>query len=226
MPPGLEERPHGFGSDGAYFAERVPRRVGLIVTGGIGPERRGQRSPLAPRKIPQPKEAEQPQGRDSGGCMKAGGKICCRILHAVVTPYSPKTRVSASCGKKAPIHPFTPRRAGRGKVIEKPDSRFVHLFSNLPRVPAMTGVEIMGSEGYLSTVFLVSTSTSVLTAGAGSYENRRLRLAGRRSCAGWREGVGATSSITTAVDCWISDRRRATWDEVVNAGQGQSSMAG
>ena len=41
MHTGLEEKPHGFERMAAYFAERARGGVGLMVTGGIGPNAEG-----------------------------------------------------------------------------------------------------------------------------------------------------------------------------------------
>ena len=41
MHTGLEERPNGFERMAAYFAERARGGVGLMVTGGIGPNEQG-----------------------------------------------------------------------------------------------------------------------------------------------------------------------------------------
>lgn len=41
MHTGLEEKPQGFERMAAYFAERARGGVGLMVTGGIGPNEEG-----------------------------------------------------------------------------------------------------------------------------------------------------------------------------------------
>ena len=58
MHTGLEEKPNGFERMAAYFAERARGGVGLMVTGGIGPnEEGGVYSGAA--KLSTPEEAEK-----------------------------------------------------------------------------------------------------------------------------------------------------------------------
>src|SRR5690554_1010040 len=51
MHTGLEDRPWHFGELAEYFAERARGGVGLIVTGGFSPNRRGDLLPLGSKMI-------------------------------------------------------------------------------------------------------------------------------------------------------------------------------
>ncbi len=88
MHTGLEEKPQGFERMAAYFAERARGGVGLMVTGGIGPnEEGGVYSGAA--KLSTPEEAEKHR-IVTQAVHEAGGKICMQILHAGRYAYSPK----------------------------------------------------------------------------------------------------------------------------------------
>lgn len=58
MHTGLEESKNGFAKQAAYFAERAKGGVGLIVTGGVAPNRAGWTSPFG-SKLSTQTEAKQ-----------------------------------------------------------------------------------------------------------------------------------------------------------------------
>ena len=80
MHTGLEEKPDGFERMAAYFAERARGGVGLMVTGGIGPNVEGGVYSGA-AKLSTPEEAEKHR-IVTEAVHQAGGKICLQILHA------------------------------------------------------------------------------------------------------------------------------------------------
>ena len=80
MHTGLEERPQGFERMAAYFAERARGGVGLMVTGGIGPNEEGAVYAGA-AKLSTPEEAEKHK-IVTQAVHEAGSKICMQILHA------------------------------------------------------------------------------------------------------------------------------------------------
>ncbi|MEH6565340.1 MAG: NADPH-dependent 2,4-dienoyl-CoA reductase [Halopseudomonas sp.] len=166
MHTGLEERPHGFERMAAYFAERARGGVGLIVTGGIGPNDEGCVAHGA-AKMSTPEEAEQHK-IVTAAVHEAGGKICMQILHAGRYAYSPK-QVSASA-VQAPINPFTPKELDEAG-IEKQIADFAHCAA-LAKQAGYDGVEVMGSEGYFINQFLVSHVNKRTDRWGGSYENR------------------------------------------------------
>ena len=73
MHTGLEERPGGFERMAAYFAERARGGVGLMVTGGIAPNKEGGVYKGA-AKLSTPEEAAQHKVVTKA-VHEAGGKI-------------------------------------------------------------------------------------------------------------------------------------------------------
>jgi 2,4-dienoyl-CoA reductase (NADPH2) len=166
MHTGLEERPHGFERMAAYFAERARGGVGLIVTGGIGPNEEGSVGKGA-AKLTTPEEAEHHKVV-TAAVHEAGGKICMQILHAGRYAYNPAL-VSASA-VRAPINPFTPKELDEAGIQKQIDD-FVNC-SRLAQQAGYDGVEIMGSEGYFINQFLVTHVNKRTDRWGGSYENR------------------------------------------------------
>ena len=89
MHTGLEEKPDGFERMAAFFAERARGGVGLIVTGGIGPNEEGSVYSGA-AKLTTSEEAEKHK-IVTRAVHEADGKICMQILHAGRYAYSPKS---------------------------------------------------------------------------------------------------------------------------------------
>jgi len=166
MHTGLEERPHGFERMAAFFAERARGGVGLMVTGGIGPNEEGAVAGGA-AILTTPEQARQHR-IVTDAVHQAGGKICMQILHAGRYAYHPHS-VSASA-LRAPINPFTPRELDEDG-IEKQIGDFVRC-ALLAREAGYDGVEIMGSEGYLINQFLVEHVNQRSDRWGGSFENR------------------------------------------------------
>jgi 2,4-dienoyl-CoA reductase (NADPH2) len=83
MHTGLEETANGFEKMAAYFAERARGGVGLIVTGGIAPNRAGWVGPFSARLAT---DAAARKHRIVTDAVHAeGGKICMQILHSGAT---------------------------------------------------------------------------------------------------------------------------------------------
>ncbi len=166
MHTGLEEMPNGFQRMAAFFAERARGGVGLIVTGGVGPNEEGSvRAGAA--KLSTVEEAEEHK-IVTQAVHEAGGKICMQILHAGRYAYSPK--LVAPSAIQAPINPFTPRELDE-EGIEKQIQDFVNC-ARLAQQAGYDGVEIMGSEGYFINQFLVAHTNHRTDRWGGSYENR------------------------------------------------------
>ena len=170
MHTGLEEKPGGFERMAAYFAERARGGVGLIVTGGIGPNEEGGVYAGA-AKLSTAQEAEKHQVV-TRAVHDAGGKICLQILHAGRYAYSPK--LVAPSAIQAPINPFKPLELDEAG-IQKQIADFVNCGA-LAQSAGYDGVEIMGSEGYFINQFLALHTNQRTDRWGGSYENR-MRLA-------------------------------------------------
>ncbi|CAM5563463.1 NADPH-dependent 2,4-dienoyl-CoA reductase OS=Stutzerimonas stutzeri OX=316 GN=fadH PE=4 SV=1 [Stutzerimonas stutzeri] len=166
MHTGLEEMPNGFQRMAAFFAERARGGVGLIVTGGVGPNEEGSvRAGAA--KLSTVEEAEEHK-IVTQAVHEAGGKNPVQNLHAGRYAYSPK--LVAPSAIQAPINPFTPRELDE-EGIEKQIQDFVNC-ARLAQQAGYDGVEIMGSEGYFMNQFLVAHTNHRTDRWGGSYENR------------------------------------------------------
>ncbi|MCI5081901.1 MAG: FAD-dependent oxidoreductase [Saprospiraceae bacterium] len=166
MHTGLEEEKNGFEKMAAYFGERARGQVGLIVTGGIAPNRAGWVAPFS-AKMTTKKEAKNHE-LITQEVHKEGGKICMQILHAGRYGYHPLAVAPSSI--KSPISPFKPWKLSQSG-IEKTIKSFIRC-ATLAREAGYDGVEIMGSEGYLINQFIVSKTNKRKDEWGGSYENR------------------------------------------------------
>ncbi len=166
MHTGLEDRFYNYGKLAEFYRERARGGVGLIVTGGISPNREGWLLPfggtlnfagdvLNHRRVTSAVHAE-------------GGKILMQILHAGRYGYQPLV-VSAS-NVKSPISPFKPR-ALTERGIAKTIAAYARC-ARLARLAGYDGVEVMGSEGYLLNQFLCARTNQRTDAWGGSIENR------------------------------------------------------
>jgi 2,4-dienoyl-CoA reductase (NADPH2) len=166
MHTGLEDRFYHYPKLAAYFRERARGGVGLIVTGGISPNRQGWLLPFGGTlnsifDVPNHK-------RVTRAVHEEGGKIVMQILHAGRYGYQPLV-VSASA-VKSPISKFTPR-ALDDSGIEQTIRDYVRC-ATLARKAGYDGVEIMGSEGYLLNQFLCNRTNKRTDRWGGSIENR------------------------------------------------------
>ncbi len=170
MHTGLEDRFYNYGKLAEFYRERARGGVGLIVTGGISPNRQGWLLPfggtmnfagdvLNHRRVTKAVHEE-------------GGKILMQILHSGRYGYQPFV-VSAS-SVKSPISRFKPR-ALTEEGIEATIRDYVRC-ARLARKAGYDGVEVMGSEGYLLNQFLCARTNLRTDRWGGCIENR-MRLA-------------------------------------------------
>ena len=207
MHTGLEERPGGFERMAAYFAERARGGVGLMVTGGIGPNEEGSVYAGA-AKLTTEEEAEKHR-IITRAVHEADGKICMQILHAGRYAYSPKSVAPSAI--QAPINPFKPRELDE-EGIQKQIDDFVNC-ARLAQQAEYDGVEIMGSEGYFINQFLVAHTNHRTDRWGGSYENRmRLPVEIVRRV---REAVGPNFIIIYRLSMLDLVEGGSTWDEIV-----------
>ncbi|WP_439858967.1 FAD-dependent oxidoreductase [Pseudomonas sp. MBLB4136] len=207
MHTGLEEKPNGFARMAAYFAERARGGVGLMVTGGFGPNEEGGVYAGA-AKLSTAEEAEKHQVVTQA-VHEAGGKICLQILHAGRYAYSPK--LVAPSAIQAPINPFKPKELDE-EGIEKQIQDFVNCAS-LAQSAGYDGVEVMGSEGYFINQFLVAHTNHRTDRWGGSYENRmRLPVEIVRRV---REAVGPNFIIIYRLSMLDLVEGGSNWEEIV-----------
>jgi len=166
MHTGLEEEKNGFARMAAYFAARARGGVGLIVTGGIAPNRAGWVGPFAARMAT---TSESKKHRViTEAVHEAGGKICMQILHSGRYGYHPLAVAPSAI--KSPISPFRPWKLSNSSI--KKTIKDFGKTAALAQSAGYDGVEIMGSEGYLINQFLVKKTNHRTDEWGGSYENR------------------------------------------------------
>jgi 2,4-dienoyl-CoA reductase (NADPH2) len=211
MHTGLEDRFYNYSKLAAYFRERARGGVGLIVTGGISPNRRGWLLPFGGtlnslgdiwnhRKV-------------TTAVHEEGGKILMQILHSGRYGYQPFI-VSAS-KKKSPISMFTPKPLDEAG-IQSTINDYVRC-ARLAQKSGYDGVEIMGSEGYLLNQFLCVRTNQRQDRWGGSIENRmRLPIEIVRSV---RAAVGADFIIMYRHSILDLVEGGNSWDEVVTVAQ-------
>ena len=148
MHTGLEDREQDYPRLAHYLALRAAGGAGLIVTGGVAPNRAGWGAPFG-AKLSSPRE--QPRHRlVTSAVHAAGGHICLQILHTGRYAYHPLA--VAPSALKAPIAPFKPWALTR-RGVARQISAFART-AELARGAGYDGVEIMGSEGYLINQFI------------------------------------------------------------------------
>jgi len=166
MHTGLEEVKDGYEKMAAFYAERARGQVGLIVTGGIAPNRAGWTKPFA-KKLTSLKEAQNHK-QITEAVHREGGKICMQILHAGRYGYHPF--LVAPSKIKSPITPFKPwALSSRG--VDSTIEDFVQC-AKFAQEGNYDGVEIMGSEGYLINQFISKRTNQRTDKWGGDYENR------------------------------------------------------
>jgi 2,4-dienoyl-CoA reductase (NADPH2) len=171
MHTGLEDRVADFPKLAAYFAERARGGAGLLVSGGIAPNRAGWTKPFAGKLSSKREVARHRLVTDA--VHEAGGRICMQILHTGRYAYHPFPVAPTSL--RAPINRFKPRELSSDGVHDQ-IADFVNCAS-LAQEAGYDGVEIMGSEGYFINEFLAPRTNNRKDEWGGPLENRaRLAL--------------------------------------------------
>ncbi|HBT2031169.1 TPA: NADPH-dependent 2,4-dienoyl-CoA reductase, partial [Acinetobacter baumannii] len=166
MHTGLEDRFFNYPKLAAYFEERAKGGVGLIVTGGISPNRQGW---LAPAGGTMNSLFDIPQHRlVTHAVHKHGSKILMQILHAGRYGYQPF--VVSSSAIKSPISPFKPRQLSEKNILSTIED--YAQCADIAKKAGYDGVEIMGSEGYLINQFLSRHVNQRKDRWGGEIENR------------------------------------------------------
>ena len=165
MHTGLEET-KDWNRVAEFYAARARGGVGLVVTGGMAPNKEGGVFPGAAGLFNDQDIANHRVVTDR--VHDAGGKIAMQILHAGRYAYGPEC-VSASA-IKSPISPFPPKELDEDG-IEKQIADFVTAATRAKEA-GYDGVEVMGSEGYFINQFLVLHTNKRTDRWGGDYENR------------------------------------------------------
>ncbi len=211
MHTGLEEEKGGMKKLAEFYRLRAKGEAGLIVTGGIAPNKRGWLTPFG-SKMSNSKEAGHHK-QVTNAVHEEGGKIAMQILHAGRYGYHPFI-VSAS-NLKAPISPFKPSALSKNGV-HKTIAAFAKS-SKLAQDAGYDGIEIMGSEGYLINQFLSKRTNKRTDEWGGSIENRsKFPIEILKAC---REKVGENFIIIFRLSMLELVNDGAVWDEVVYTGK-------
>ncbi|QIO06471.1 NADPH-dependent 2,4-dienoyl-CoA reductase [Acinetobacter shaoyimingii] len=166
MHTGLEDRFYNYPKLAAYFGERAKGGVGLIITGGISPNRSGWLLPAGGTMNTLGDVA--PHRLVTHAVHKHGAKILMQILHSGRYGYQPFV-VSAS-PIKSPISPFKPRQMSDKQILDTIED--YAQTANIAKKAGYDGVEIMGSEGYLLNQFLSRHVNQRTDRWGGDIENR------------------------------------------------------
>ncbi len=166
MHSGLEDRFYNYPKLAAYFGERAKGGVGLIITGGISPNRQGWLLPAGGTMNTLGDVV--PHRLVTRAVHKHGAKILLQILHAGRYGYQPFV-VSASA-IKSPISPFKPRQMSERTILNT--IKDYAYSASLAKKAGYDGVEIMGSEGYLLNQFLSRHVNQREDQWGGAIENR------------------------------------------------------
>ncbi|MBA54203.1 MAG: NADPH-dependent 2,4-dienoyl-CoA reductase [Pseudomonadales bacterium] len=206
MHTGLEDRFYHIDKLANYFAERARGGVGIIVTGGYSPNRRGDLLPYGSSM--NSKVTATLHKHVTAKVHNEGGKIALQLLHAGRYGYTPYS-VSPS-GIKSPITPFKPAKMSAKQVQGTIDD--YARAAELAKFAGYDGIEIMGSEGYLINQFLAQRTNQRTDKWGGSVENRmRFPLEVVRAV---RKAVGHNFIIIYRISLMDLVDGGQTWDEV------------
>ncbi len=190
-----------------FYAARARGGVGLMVTGGMAPNREGAVLPGAAGLFNAADIANHRGVTDR--VHDAGGLIAMQILHA--GRYAIGQGCVSASAVKSPISPFVPL-ALDDAGIEKQIADIADA-ARRAQDAGYDGVEIMGSEGYLLNQFLVSHVNHRTDGWGGSYANRmRLPV---EVVARVRAAVGANFILIYRISLIDLVPNGSSWDEVV-----------
>ena len=210
MHTGLEEAESGFERMAAYYAERARGGVGMIITGGIYPNREAGRG----SKLSTPVEAEQHRLITTAvHAADPDVKICLQILHTGALARNPDC--VAPSAVKSRIGSHTPN-ALTEDGIEKQIEDFAQC-ARMARLAGYDGVEIIGSAGYLISTFLVQKTNLRTDRWGGPWENRmRIAVEVVRRV---RAAVGPDFIVIFRIAAMDMLDGGLAWDEIVSLAQ-------
>jgi 2,4-dienoyl-CoA reductase (NADPH2) len=206
MHTGLEET-GDWGRVAAFYAARARGGAGLIVTGGMAPNREGGVFPGAAGLFTEKDIANHRRVTDA--VHAEGGHIAMQILHAGRYAYSPECVAPSAI--KSPISPFPPRELDEAG-IEKQIADIATAAARAVQA-GYDGVEVMGSEGYFLNQFLVTHTNRRTDRWGGAYENRmRLPV---ETVARVRAAMGPDAILVYRISLIDLVPDGSTWDEVL-----------
>ena len=198
----------------AYFAERARGGVGMIITGGTAPNRDCVVGTSPHEVFDSPERvAWHKQVTDAVYAAAPDCKICLQILHA--GRYAMTSQLIAPSPVKSRINPYTPREM-TAEDIERTLQDFVNT-ACLAQEAGYSGVEIIGSAGYLISTFLLEKTNRRDDEWGGSYSNRmRFAVEVIRRV---REAVGQDFIIIYRIAAMEMMEDGSSWEEVVTLGR-------
>lgn len=207
MHTGLEEDHNGLHRLATYFADRARGGAGLMVTGGIAPNRQGWLMPFSAKMTSSAEARKHLVVTDA--VHAADGKICMQILHA--GRYAAHPFLVAPSPLRAPISPFKPWEMS-GRLIRATIQDFASAAA-YAREAGYDGVEIMGSEGYLINQFIAPRTNQRTDEWGGDFEKRiRFPLEIMRAV---REKTGPDFIVIFRISMLDLVENGSTWEEVV-----------
>lgn len=211
MHTGLEEAKDGFNALAQFYGERAKGGAGLIVTGGISPNRRGVLKPGGAKLTARRQIRKHRIITDA--VHANGGKICLQILHGGRYSYHPFNVAPSSI--KTAINRFKP--SGLSMRGVKKTVRQYAKCAAIAKEAGYDGIEIMGSEGYLINQFLVTATNKRKDQYGGSFENRMRFPIEIIRCI--RERVGAEFAIIFRLSMLDLIQEGSSWDEIQSLAQ-------
>lgn len=207
MHTGLEEIQGGTAKLAEFYRERAAGGVGLIVTGGISPNRAGCLAKGAAR-LDDPRQLDHHRPVTEA-VHREGGKIAMQILHA--GRYGAHADAVAPSAIRAPISPVTPRALEASEILATIED--YARSAALAREAGYDGVEVMGSEGYLINQFIAPRSNHRTDEWGGDLAGRsRFPLAILRAI---RAAVGHDFIIIFRLSMLDLVEEGSDWAEVV-----------
>lgn len=206
MHTGLEET-GDWGRVAAFYAARAKGGAGLIVTGGMAPNREGGVFPGAAGLFSDVDIANHRRVTDA--VHAEGGHIAMQILHAGRYAYGKECVAPSAI--KSPISPFVPRELDEDGI----ERQISDIATTAARAVAAgyDGVEVMGSEGYFLNQFLVTHTNRRSDGWGGAYENRmRLPVEVVKRV---RAAMGPKPVLVYRISLIDLVPDGSTWDEIV-----------
>jgi 2,4-dienoyl-CoA reductase (NADPH2) len=154
--------------EGGVFARRARGGVGLMVTGGVAPNRAGWVAPMAAKLSTVGEMKSHRVVADMVHEAAPDAKLVMQILHSGRYGYHPLA--VAPSAVKSPIGWFTPHALSTAEVHKTVEDYGV--CAGLAQEAGYDGVEVMGSEGYLINQFLVTRTNKRDDEYGGDYANR------------------------------------------------------
>ena len=162
----LEETENGWERLAAYYVERVKGGVGLIISGGVGPNISAPN--VEGGTILTSKKHMRLHKPVTDAVHEAGGRICLQLLHS--GRYGFGGHLVAPSAITAPINNFEPHEL-TGAEVKKQIFDFVRC-AVLAKEAGYDGVEVMASEGYLLNEFISAHTNKRTDSWGGEYKQR------------------------------------------------------